>query len=150
MKPFLSCVAMLLSYLNLLTPPPELSDGETTWSLLCLALGLPDRLCSLFDADGSSLEPQAQKWIQKLMTDKDKYKLNISHLSFPKLVKIPTLITLPSDYRTVIEMTTNFRCKQRRMMMDSMPDSSSSPAMCLICGHIICTLSKCCQKTKGS
>ena len=151
MKPFLSCVSMLLSYLNLLVSPPELSDGQTTWSLLCLALGLPDTLCAMFDADGSSLEPQAQKWIKKFTEDQRKYDLNISHISFPNLVNIPSLVSLPNDYRTVIELTNNFRCKQRKNTSEPVVASeySSSPAMCLICGEIMCTLSKCCQVFGG-
>ena len=125
----------------------ELSDGAVSWSPLSCSLGLSDQLCAMFDADGSSLEPQAQKWIKKLQVDEKKYGFLLSKVSFPKLVEIPKLIELPNDYRNVIEMVSNFRCKEMKPIdWSETRDSIPSPAMCLICGKIICTLSKCCEK----
>ena len=146
LSPFLRCVAMCLCYLNLLTPPAELTDGATGWSMLCTALSLPDRLCEMFSADGSSLEPQAQKWIQKLLGDKAKFGLDFGAISFPAHVAIPDLAPLPKDFRKVIEATNDFCCKHKKRNTDDVLEANSSPAMCLICGKTICCLAKCCNR----
>ena len=149
MRPFLSCVGIFLCHLNLLSPPAELTEGDTDWSVLSLSLGLPDKLCDLFDADGSSLEPQAQKWIEKLRKDQKKYSLDFEPITFPKMIEIPSLVKLPGTYRQLIDQTTNFKCKKRKPGQNPLPnEGSSSPAMCLVCGEIFCVLAKCCNEPK--
>ena len=151
MKPFLSCVGIFLCHLNLLSPPAELTEGETDWSVLCLCLGLPEKLCDLFNADGSSLEPQAQKWIEKLRKDQKKYSLDFEPINFPKIIEIPSLAPLPDTYRKLIDQTSTFKCKTRKPGQNSQPnEGTSSPAMCLVCGEIFCVLAKCCNEPKLS
>ena len=71
--------------------------------------------------------------------------MKYNNIEFPKIVSIPKLIPLPTDYRTVIEESMLFRCPRNTGNLNN-----SSPAMCLVCGATICALSKCCSQSNFS
>ena len=54
-------------------------------------------------------------------------------------LKINSLIALPHDYSEVINSTSGFTCPK------SMTDEARVPAMCLVCGQVLCSQSYCCQ-----
>ena len=92
-----------------------------------------------------SLEPQARKWIEAMKNVSGIFGMKYNNIEFPKIVSIPKLIPLPTDYRTVIEESMLFRCPRNTGNLNN-----SSPAMCLVCGATICALSKCCSQSNFS
>lgn len=92
-----------------------------------------------------SLEPQARKWIEAMKNVSSIFGMKYNNIEFPKIVSIPKLIPLPTDYRTVIEESMLFRCPRNTGNLNN-----SSPAMCLVCGATICALSKCCSQSNFS
>ena len=90
-------------YLNLYNIEYITSDvvdrADPSFASVCHLLSLESSLTSFFDADGSSLEPQAQKWIKHMIEVKEKFKVETDTISFPRLSAIPSLVKLPNDYR---------------------------------------------------
>ena len=95
--------------------------------------------------NSKSLEPQARKWIEAMKNVSSIFGMKYNNIEFPKIVSIPKLIPLPTDYRTVIEDSMLFRCPRNTGNLNN-----SSPAMCLVCGATICALSKCCSQSNFS
>ena len=95
--------------------------------------------------NSKSLEPQARKWIEAMKNVSGIFGMKYNNIEFPKIVSIPKLIPLPTDYRTVIEESMLFRCPRNTGNLNN-----SSPAMCLVCGATICALSKCCSQSNFS
>lgn len=62
---------------------------------------------------------------------------NTTPVTYP--MKVNTLVTLPHDYSELINSLSSFTCPK------SISDDSRVPAMCLICGTIVCSQSYCCQ-----
>jgi len=149
LMPFMRCVVIFRQYLDLYNidylPAEVLESKNCSFKAICQVLDLSPSLCSFFDADGSSLEPQARKWIDAMKSTSSVFGMKYHNIEFPKIVSIPRLVPLPTDYRTVIEDSMMFRCARNTGNLNN-----SSPAMCLICGATICALSKCCSQSNFS
>ncbi|EDV23768.1 uncharacterized protein TRIADDRAFT_57299 [Trichoplax adhaerens] len=119
--PFLR-MASLFFHLITSVPVPKFDlDAAQEYSHLLKYLDLPAKLSTLLDLSNSE----------------------ISGLVIRELSPCSTLINLPRNYGELICGTANYRCSNSKASLNS------SPAMCLICGKLVCAQNYCCQGTLG-
>ena len=53
------------------------------------------------------------------------------------------LIPLPRDYTDLMNLSANFSCG------NSVTGESKTPALCLVCGLLVCSQSHCCESVIG-
>lgn len=61
-------------------------------------------------------------------------------LSVDSLLRVNHLVSLPSDYADLVHRAAAFPCPN-----SVTGDESRTPAMCLVCGTVVCSQSYCCQ-----
>ncbi len=137
--PFLRCAALFYHHLTNVPGPSELAHfAPNEFDVLAKYLGLPSNPGELLAF--ANLRTLAVQWAShpgvaaSLSAGKE-------HISYP--LKLNSLIKLPADYSELINNVSNFTCP------NYMSDESRVPAMCLICGEVVCSQSYCCQTTIG-
>jgi E3 ubiquitin-protein ligase UBR1 len=115
---------------------PKVVAAEDCESIrLCHLLGLPS-LAEVLDMDTSAnniLFTMIQNWIA--WWRKDHSDSNVLKLEHPAVFEV---IGLPKRLDTLLELASKFRCPKCRLVPDE-------PAMCLLCGDIVCTQAICCD-----
>ncbi|XP_037086448.1 E3 ubiquitin-protein ligase UBR2-like [Pollicipes pollicipes] len=137
--PFLRCCALYFHFLTGVRAPAELQQSlplAEQYPHLLRYLGL-DSLCVPQATDCHSvLQDLIFKWCQH-----PSIRPELSGSRGP-LVKYPlsvnTLIQLPDDFSELINKVSDFTCP-------SSDGESRVPAMCLVCGELLCSQSYCCQ-----
>jgi len=147
--PFLRCAALFYHHLTNVAGPEGLShfnDDEHT--VLSSFLNLPATPADLL-AEVYNLNELVQRWtghprIGRLLgraNPADSRQSNSSGggnvVTYP--LKVNSLISLPHDYSELINSTSGFTCPK------SLTDEARVPAMCLVCGTVLCSQSYCCQ-----
>jgi E3 ubiquitin-protein ligase UBR2 len=139
--PFLRCAALFYHFLTSVPGPQNLKHFESDeFDLLTQYLGLPSSPRKLLESP--HLIGLARKWsnhpnvhiMLSPAASQTGYPVNYPH-------KVNTLIDLPQDYSELINAVSNFSCPK------SLTDDTRVPAMCLICGAVLCSQSYCCQTT---
>ncbi|XP_071476314.1 E3 ubiquitin-protein ligase UBR2-like, partial [Diadema antillarum] len=140
--PFLRCAAIFFHFLTGVLYPAELQNpGIDEFEPLCQYLDLPTNLASLFDC--SSL-PLMEEMIKQWCCHPDiRSKVTHQHSDLVRYpLKINQLIDLPRDYSDLMNDRSLFACPRG----SSTQSDSRAPAMCLVCGTVVCSQSYCCQK----
>lgn len=130
-SPFLRCCVIFYHFLTDVPAPACLgSIGGDTYQNMCAYLGLPTTCSQLLDKPG--VMKLMKKWISNELV---KEKLTFDR----KPLEINSLINLPDDYSELINTVSLFTCP------NSDREDSRNPALCLICGDMLCSQSYCCQ-----
>jgi E3 ubiquitin-protein ligase UBR2 len=137
--PFLRCSALFYNLLSSIPfPKNTTSHDEEEYSVLMQYLGLPESPSQL--CQSPHLVGLARRWANHpnvhIMLSPAAKTLPVS---YP--LKTRSLVALPQDYSELINSLSSFTCPK------SIADDSRVPAMCLVCGQIMCSQSYCCQTT---
>ena len=140
--PFLRCAALFYHHLSSIPAAPELqkviTDPNEEFDQLTKYLSLPNTPAGILESP--HLFALSRKWANHpnvhimLSSAASTYALPVS---YP--IQINSLIDLPKDYSELINSVSLFTCPKSRQ------DESRVPAMCLICGQMMCSQSYCCQ-----
>merc|ERR1712098_295883 len=89
-------------------------------------------------AEVDNLDDLVQRWtshprVVKLLRPTAKVNL----VTYP--LKVNTLISLPHDYSEIINSTSGFMCPKLQT------EEARVPAICLVCGQVLCSQYYCCQ-----
>lgn len=126
---FMRCASLFYHYYTDVPLPRKESYVD-----LCLYLGLPNSLKSVVE------DPGCQEILERFLRSP-----NLSH--YPKHDRPPKVrkfIDLPTDYTTLIDKAASFKCP------NSASGESKKPLLCLVCGEMICSRSRCCEVKIGS
>ncbi|CAH0663514.1 unnamed protein product [Chilo suppressalis] len=128
---FLRCCCLFYHFLSDIIPPTELTVyGGDTWETMCGYLDMPASFKDLLDTQVARKKifewaSMPAEWLP------------------PQVVLEPTdppkLVPLPEDFSELMNVVSEFSCP------NSERDDSKYPAMCLVCGKILCSQSYCCQ-----
>ncbi|KAI5739939.1 hypothetical protein M8J77_025327 [Diaphorina citri] len=130
-SPFLRCCVIFYHFLTDVPAPGSLETvGGDTYANMCSYLGLPTSCAGLLDKPG--VIKLMKKW-------KSNEKLKDKVPQDRKPLEINRLINLPDDYSELINTVSLFTCP------NSDREDSRNPALCLICGDMLCSQSYCCQ-----
>ncbi|UYV79674.1 UBR1 [Cordylochernes scorpioides] len=140
--PFLRCCAIYYHFLTDVAPPAKMkqlsSSDDAEFDALCHYLGLPLYLHEIFDSH--SVHQLAMTWIKHPSLAK---RLQADQPSSEVIVRQPLavnqLINLPADYSELINQASIFSCPKNE------EGDCRYPAMCLVCGDVLCSQSYCCQ-----
>ena len=132
--PFLRCAALFYHHLTDVPGPRNLRHlAEDEFDVLTEYLSLPSTPAALLDS--STVGELVKRWTRHPRMTKLLKPASI--VTYP--IKVNTLIPLPHDYSELINSTSGFTCPK------SLSDEARVPAMCLICGVVVCSQSYCCQ-----
>ncbi|XP_072031414.1 E3 ubiquitin-protein ligase UBR2-like isoform X2 [Amphiura filiformis] len=139
--PFLRCAAIFFHFLTGVPSPAELQNvGLDEFVPLCRYLALPTNLAELFNLE---IAPQMSDLVRAWGSHPDvKPKLTNSDakiLRFP--LEVNPLVTLPDDYSDLMNNVSMFMCPKA----SGAQSDSRAPALCLVCGTVVCSQSYCCQ-----
>ena len=117
--------------------PPSLQHFHPSeHTELCKYLGLPLDPTELFTEIAN--RGLARLWAQHPSVQASVQASSMRTLSFP--LKLNSLVRLPEDYSELVNNVSTFSCPNV-----GVSDGCRVPAMCLICGKVICSQSYCCQ-----
>ena len=134
--PFLRKAIVFVHVFRKVLFPKVVAAGDCESVRLCRLLGLPS-LTEILDMDTSvnnTLFAMIRNWIS--WWQKDHSDSNILRLEHPAIFEV---IGLPKRLDTLLELASKFRCPKCHLVPDE-------PAMCLLCGDIICTQAICCER----
>ncbi|GAB6018583.1 hypothetical protein CHUAL_000274 [Chamberlinius hualienensis] len=132
--PFLRCCALFFNNLTGITPPDELFVLQSDQHFdLCFYLSLEPNV-DLILRQNPQMKSLTDRWISS-----PSVVSNYISRSVGPTVEITQLCTLPHDYSELINEASSFTCPS------SDGEGSRMPTLCLICGHILCSQSYCCQ-----
>jgi len=132
-------------------------DGGVTYSSLAKYLGLPSSISQLLENPASSsvminiLDKQSsdEEKILRLPRFPINFRKSVPTKSSTSTFPLATLaqnpqwkfglIPLPRDYTDLMNTSQNFRCS------NSVTGESKTPALCLVCGVLVCSQSHCCE-----
>lgn len=141
--PFLRSTALFFHFLTGVPCPAELqSPGIDEFEPLCKYLGMSTNLASLFDCSSAPImDDMIKRWcahsaIRSKLTQQDE-----DSIRYP--IEINQLIDLPHDYSDLMNDRSLFACPRGNSTTQS---DSRAPAMCLVCGAVVCSQSYCCQR----
>ena len=134
---FLRCSALFYHYLSGVSAPTDLTcllPADQEFICLTKYLDIPNSPEQLLDSRYSLI--LVKKWISHptvpAILSREGPSLNF-------LTTVPQLITLPEEYSDLFKRIHVFSCPF------SMRGNSSNPSLCLVCGMVVCSQSKCCQ-----
>jgi len=155
--PFLRCCAKFYESLTGISPPPDLETVNCSFDALIKYLDLPKEFEALFVSPLDwqipykwtshpqtakvlevSLPPNARDYPIQMSEGVYKFLPPILSVKYPRVM--PMLTNLSDDYTDLINMVSNFTCKNSKTL------DSRVPTMCLICGSVLCSQSYCCQR----
>lgn len=140
---FLRCSTLLFHFMTDIEMPEQfISVGGDTFEVMCEYLGLSTDLESYFKCDtlnefmSTLAEHKAiDMWRQNNDT------INLETNTVPCLPAVRELVSLPDDYSDLINGVSSFTCPNNDR------DDTRNPTMCMACGHMLCSMTYCCQKT---
>jgi len=160
--PFLRCSGLLFQHFTDVLPGKSLvKDGGFSYGPIAKYLGMPPTLQQFIESPASSFIVQCL--LCKYMEENEvelvmpKFPMNFRKVIPPavissktkpfypvaKLTNDPTwrcgLIPLPRDYTDLMNLAANFVC------CNSVTGESKTPALCLVCGLMVCSQSHCCD-----
>jgi len=160
--PFLRCAGLLFQHFTDVLPGKSLvKEGGFSYGPLAKYLGLPVSIQQLMESPASS--SIVQSLLDKEQTDAEKtlvmprFPMNFRRVTPPPVISSKTkpfypvakltnnpswkcgLIPLPRDYTDLMNLAANFVC------CNSVTGESKTPALCLICGLMVCSQSHCCE-----
>lgn len=134
--PFLrKSVIFIHVFENVIFPNSELTN-EIESDRLCRLLGLPS-LTEILDMDVSTkniMFTMVQNWIKWFCRDLS--RLHVIKLQHPAIFEV---LGLPHRLDSLLDISSKFRCPNCNLVPDE-------PAMCLLCGQIVCTQAMCCEQ----
>lgn len=133
--PFLRCCSLFYHFLTGVPPPSVLTElnGDTYFNM-CNYLGLPTTCFQLFDKTlTKTLIRNWSKHEKSLKIHKGSLKI------FKDWMRINELVPLPDDYCHLLNDASTFICPNTKN------EEVQNPAMCLVCGEMLCSQSYCCQ-----
>lgn len=134
--PFLRCSAIFLHFLADRPAPDSLCrPGGDTWETLCEFLAVPVDVASVLTSAG--FKRMALGWVRHVRVKQLLEGSGGTPVHHPLAVN--RLVQLPLDFSELINEASLFRCP------NSDGDDSRSPALCLVCGTLLCSQSYCCQ-----
>ena len=141
--PFLRLAAVFYYNLTGVQGPAQLQHfAPNEHEELCKYLGLPSSPQDLFQDMLERGFPRLWAGHPAVTATLAVASSEVRTLTFP--LKLNSLIQLPDDYTELINNVSTFSCP------NFMSDESRVPAMCLICGQVMCSQSYCCQTTIGN
>uniref|UniRef100_A0AC35TMN1 E3 ubiquitin-protein ligase n=1 Tax=Rhabditophanes sp. KR3021 TaxID=114890 RepID=A0AC35TMN1_9BILA len=133
---FLRPLALLYKFVSTVPPPESLKDPSfEQLSPLLRYMGLPNTLEGLLNCGG--VDSLFTMWGKQLPKG-----VNISTHYIAQPVKINQLIDLPNEFTELVEKAANFACPSSSRIENNI---SNIPALCLLCGTIVCAHGVCCQ-----
>ncbi|KAI0239314.1 E3 ubiquitin-protein ligase UBR2 [Lamellibrachia satsuma] len=140
--PFLRCAALFFHYLTGVAAPELLLEaGRDEFPLLCQYLALPASLAILFE-QGTIIKRLVDSWCEDDSVQRQLLTTGgssaVATIKYP--MRVNHLIDLPHDYIELINKVSTFTCPS------SDGDDSRAPALCLVCGKMLCSQSYCCQR----
>lgn len=143
---FLRCSCLLFNFMTDIEMPEQFTSiGGDTFEVMCEYLGLSSDIESYFKCDTLNefmCNLAAHKSIDLWQKTNDLDALEKNTVSC--LPAIRNLVPLPDDYSDLINGVSTFTCPNNNR------DESRNPTICLACGHILCSMSYCCQQTMDS
>ncbi|XP_071961938.1 E3 ubiquitin-protein ligase UBR2-like isoform X2 [Antedon mediterranea] len=139
--PFLRCSALFFYSLSAASFPLELRINIfDEFSVLCRYLAVPTNLASLFDSQFiPGVHELLQKWCLHPTTQE---RLNNQNTLFVRYPMQPNkFMSLPHDYSDLMNQVASFVCPKS----SGIQGETRAPAMCLVCGKLVCSQSYCCQ-----
>jgi len=146
--PFMRCAALFYHHLTNVPGPDNLQHlADNEFEVLAGYLSLPTTPAALLAAPppeaaagGLVLDELVKRWtshpgVASLLKVKKSNK--VAPVTYP--IKVNGLVPLPHDYSELINSTSGFTCPR------SLSDDARVPAMCLVCGEVLCSQSYCCQ-----
>ena len=131
------CFSVFYYHLTGVQGPPSLQHFDPSeHTELCKYLGLPLDPIELFSEIAN--RDLARLWAQHPSVQASVQASQMRTLSFP--LKLNSLVRLPEDYSELVNNVSTFSCPNV-----GVSDGCRVPAMCLICGKVICSQSYCCQ-----
>ncbi|XP_048585826.1 E3 ubiquitin-protein ligase UBR2 isoform X2 [Nematostella vectensis] len=147
--PFLRCAALFYHFLTEIPGPsslkaPHQPTAEEEWEALCHYLSVPVSLTELlhWNHDTLSFSSSVVALAVERWCSDDRVKQTIAakgHQFIGYSTEPSHLLDLPRDYSELINKASLFTCP------NSEGDESRAPALCLICGEMLCSQSYCCQ-----
>lgn len=132
--PFLRCCSLFYHFITGVSETNELKvvNGDTYYNM-CNYLGLPTTCEKIFNEQYVDVVINTWATNDKLISIKKGKKVikNWKHIN--------ELIKLPDNYSNLLNTTLKYTCPNK------IQAELTSPAMCLVCGTILCSLSYCCQ-----
>ncbi|KAK2173591.1 hypothetical protein NP493_864g01019 [Ridgeia piscesae] len=114
--------------------------GCDEFPLLCQYLALPASLAVLFE-QGTIIKRLVDSWCADDSVQRQLLTAGTSAVATIKYpMRVNHLIDLPYDYIELINKVSTFTCPS------SDGDDSRAPALCLVCGKMLCSQSYCCQR----
>lgn len=147
--PFLRCSALFFHFLTEIPGPASLKDPNRplmTEELESLGryLSVPTDMTSLLQwnkdsgcISSSSISTVVKRWCSHEHVKKTLATAGVESLGYS--IKANHLLKIPVDYSELINEASMFTCP------NSDGDDSRAPALCLICGKMLCSQSYCCQ-----
>lgn len=147
--PFLRCSALFFHFLTDISGPSLLKDPNRpslTEEIECLSryLSVPtDMTCLLqWNQDRSCISSSTifttiKRWCSHEHVKKTLSTAGVESLGYS--IEPNHLLKIPVDYSELINQASMFTCP------NSDGDDSRAPALCLICGEMLCSQSYCCQ-----
>jgi len=132
--PFLRCCSLFYHFFTGVPPLSVLTEvNGDTYHNMCCYLELPTTCKELLD------QPFVQRLIDKWSENDKVIKIKRGEtIAFRSWTHINELVKLPDDYSELINSSSMFTCPS------SNHENLTEPAMCLVCGTIICSRSFCC------
>lgn len=147
--PFLRCSALFFHFLTEIPGPtalkePKLPSLTEELRSLCAYLSLPSDMTCLFHwsqdsacIGSSTISTAVKRWCSHEHTKKTLATAGVESLGYS--IEANHLLKIPVDYSELINEASMFTCP------NSDGDDSRAPALCLICGEMLCSQSYCCQ-----
>ncbi|XP_029189284.2 E3 ubiquitin-protein ligase UBR2-like [Acropora millepora] len=147
--PFLRCSALFFHFLTEI-PGPAVLKGPSSPSLteelqsLCGYLSVPSDMTRLFQwnqdsgcISSSVISSTVKRWCSHEHTKRTLATAGVESLGYS--IEANRLMKIPVDYSELINEASLFTCP------NSDGDDSRAPALCLVCGAMLCSQSYCCQ-----
>lgn len=147
--PFLRCSALFFHFLTEIPGPAALKDPNQSLlteelKSLCRYLAVPSDMTRLLqwshDSDcisSSTISTTFKRWCSHEQVKKTLATAGVESLGYS--IEANHLLRIPVDYSEIINEASMFTCP------NSDGDDSRAPALCLICGEMLCSHSYCCQ-----
>lgn len=135
--PFLRSCSLFYHYLTGVPPPVALTELDgCTYQNMCRFLALPFTFHELMD------RPEIETLINRWTADQKLVRIAMGGLMhFRQWVQIQGLLHLPDHYSRILATVSEYYCPT------STHQDLRNPAMCLVCGDLICSENFCCQIT---
>eukprot|EP00111_Clytia_hemisphaerica_P018489 TCONS_00054716-protein len=144
--PFLRCSAIFFHLLVGVSMPEDLKLKTMTDSLemssLLRYMNLPTNLSEALSFDKLFNDPTIKLMVDRWCSDIRREQLKLVRPIKDCYLSSRRLVDLPEQYSTLIKRASGFKCP-------TVGDTSRSPALCLICGEMICSQCYCCVNEKG-